>query len=218
MGGARTRSVLLSLLLGFASTASALPPPPIEASPVKALIARGDAALRVADSISAIGFYLDAVARAPRDPRGYVALGRAYLAVREPQRAREAFESGLRHTNGSEALSLGLAELYEQLGQYERALVTVRRLLPNAEDALLVQDTLARLAERRGAFTEALAARRARVTRLCAKELSERAACEQETTRVRALLLLIGGAERLSAKYCATRGASLVLSALLSCR
>jgi predicted Zn-dependent protease len=138
--------------------------------------------------------------------------------VHEPEHAREAFESGLRHSNGSEALSLGLAELYEQMGQYERALATVRRLARDADDVLLVQDTLARLAERRGAFTEALAARRARVARLCARDTSERTACDQETTRVRALTLLIGGAERLSVKQCAARGDSLVLSVLLGCR
>lgn len=217
MDRVRTGLLLLAMLLCGAPRAQALPPP-VAASPVTSLIARGDAALRAGDSISAIGFYLDAVARAPRDPRGYVALGRAYLTVREPEHAREAFESGLRHTHGSDALALGLAELYEQMGQYERALVTVRRLARGADDVLVVQDTLARLAERRGSFTEALAARRARVTLLCAPDVVDRAACDQEATRVRALMLLIGGAERLSPKQCAVRGDSLVLSVLLGCR
>jgi tetratricopeptide (TPR) repeat protein len=218
MARAHARILLLVWLLAGAVPVRALPPAPVGGSPVLQLIGRGDAALRMGDSISAIGFYRDAVSRAPRDPRGYTALGRAYLLVREPEHAREAFESGLRHTNGSEALSLGLVEVYEQLGQYERALETARALARNADDVLLVHETLARLAERRGAFTEALSARRVRRARLCAEGEPGRAACEQEQTRIRALMLLLGGAERLGRQHCATRAESVVLSALLGCR
>jgi tetratricopeptide (TPR) repeat protein len=209
-------TVLLWLLLAAAPSARALPPP--GESPLLQLIARGDAALRAGDSISAIGYYRDAVTRAPRDPRGYVALGRGYLAVKESAHAREAFESGLRHTNGSEELSLGMVEVYEQLGQTQRALETVRLLARSAYDKLLVNETRARLAERRGAFTEALAARRARRAQLCAQGESARGACELEGTRVRALLLLLGQAERLGPAHCAARAESIVLTQLLDCR
>lgn len=197
---------------------SALPPPPAGQSPVLQLIARGDTALYGGDSISAIGFYRDAVARAPRDPRGYAALGRAYLKVHEPEHAREAFESGLRHTNGSEALTLGLVEVYEQLGKSARALATARALVRGAQDVLFVNETVARLAEQSGALSEALAARRRKLARLRAAGENAVAAYDQEATRVRALLLLLGGAERLSRAHCATRTESVVLSVLLGCR
>jgi hypothetical protein len=157
------------------------------------------------------------VTRAPRDPRSYVALGRGYLAVKEPAHAREAFESGLRHTNGSVELSLGMVEVYEQLGQTQRALETVRLLARGAHDTLQVNETRAGLAERRGAFTEALAARRARRAQLCAQGESAREACELERTRVRALQLLLGQAERLGSAHCAARAESIVLAQLLGC-
>ncbi len=215
MPRART-TALLVLLLAALPSARALPPP--GQSAVVQLIARGDSALRAGDSISAIGYFRDAVTRAPRDPRGYVALGRAYLAVKEPAHAREAFESGMRHTNGSEELSLGMAEVYEQLGQFQRALETVRRVARNAADVLQVNETRARLAERSGAFTEALAARRARRAQLCAQGESAREACALEETRVRALMLMLGQAERLGPAQCAARAGSVVLAQLLSCR
>jgi tetratricopeptide (TPR) repeat protein len=209
--------LLCSLALGAAGGARALPPTPDAASPLLQLIARGDTALRRGDSISAISFYRDAVTRAPRDPRGYAALGRAYLTVREPEHAREAFESGTRHTNGSDALSLGLIETYEQLGKHEQALAVARALARTAEDVLLAQETLARLAERRAAFSEALAARRKRLAQLRAQGEERRAERDQEALRVRALVLLLGGAERLSATHCRERQKSPVLSVLMDC-
>lgn len=212
----RASLLLLSALL--CSAAAAEPIVPLSANPVLQLIARGDAAMRRGDSISAISYYRDAVGRAPRDARGYVALGQAYLAVREPEHAREALESGVRHTNGSEALSLGLVQVYEQLGKPERALATVRALALTAEDVLFVNETLARLAERSGAFTEALAARRRKLARLRADGETAHAAYEQEALHVRALMVLLGGAERLGRAQCATRRTSVVLSALLGCR
>jgi tetratricopeptide (TPR) repeat protein len=218
MGVARTCLLLGALWLGLAASAKALPPTPDGTSPLLHLIARGDAALRVGDSISAIGYYRDAVSRAPRDPRGYSALGRAYLQVHETEHAREAFESGLRHTYGSEALSFGLVEVYEQLGKYERALETARVIARVAEDVLFAHETLARLAERRGAFSEALAARRAKLTRLRADGETAKAARDQEETRIRALVLLLGAAERLTSRQCSARSGSVVLSALLGCR
>lgn len=212
----RALLVLWSLLA--CGVALAEPIVPLGASPVLQLIARGDAALRRGDSISAIGYYRDAVARAPRDVRGYVALGQAYLTVREPEHAREALESGQRHTNGSEALSLGLVQVYEQLGKPERALETARALARSSEDVLFVNETLARLAERSGALTEALAARRRKLARLRADGEVAHAAYQQEALHVRALMLLLGGAERLGRSQCATRRGSVVLSALLGCR
>ena len=224
MRSLRARLLLVSLLALPAGQAAALPPAPAE-SPLLQLIARGDTALAARDSISAIFYYREAVTRAPRDARGYTALGRAYLAVREPEHAREAFESGLRHTNGSEALSLGLVEVYEQLGQYERALTTARAIARDADDVLFVNDTLARLAERRGAYTEALAARRRKLSRLRADAREQspdgevaRALYTREETHIRALMLLIGGPERLSRQQCVARPASVVLTALLGCR
>jgi hypothetical protein len=65
------------LLAVSISNARALPPPPPPASSLTTLLARGDAALAAGDSISAIGYYRDAVGRAPRDARGYLALGHA---------------------------------------------------------------------------------------------------------------------------------------------
>jgi tetratricopeptide (TPR) repeat protein len=217
MGSARVLALSLSCFLCWAGPLSALPPPPAGQSPLLQLIARGDAALHGGDSISAIAFYRDAVSRAPRDPRGYAALGHAYLTVHEPEHAREAFESGLRHTHGSEALSLGLVEVYEQLGKHERALATARALLQGAEDVLFVSETVARLAEQSGALTEALAARRRKLARLRADGETARAAYDQEATRVRALVLLLGSAELLSRARCTTRAGSVVLAELLGC-
>src|SRR5688572_20679658 len=111
----RVSCLMLGAVLALTHTAQALPPASVT-NPLRLLVARGDAALARGDSISAIGYYHDAIHRAPRDAAGYVALGHAYLQLREPEHARESFAAGLRSTPGSEALSLGLAESYQALG------------------------------------------------------------------------------------------------------
>jgi Flp pilus assembly protein TadD len=213
------------LLLGCVSRAGALPPPPPEArwsareqaSANASLLARGDAALAAGDSISAIGYYRDAVSRAPRDARGYVALGRAYLQVREPTHALEAFEVGMRSTQGSDDLVLGLTEAYVMLGREAQALRVLRAALAHGADSDALLEALAAAAEQSGAFTEALSARRALLVRAREAGTLDAAQLRALETRVSALELLLGGAERLGRARCGEADTSDLVRALIGC-
>lgn len=181
------------------------------------LIARGDAALRAGDSITSLSLYREAVGRAPRDVSGYVALGNGYLSVNEPKNALEVFEAGVRNTRGSELLSLGLARSYGLLGMGDRALLVLRELAGEVGGSRALYEALAERAEAAGAFVEALAARRAVLSKL--EATSEVSADELRTarTRVAALSLLLGHADRLARGQCGERESSPVLAALLGC-
>jgi predicted Zn-dependent protease len=200
--------------MSIAPAGHALPPSP---GAVPGLVARGDAALARGDSISAIGYYRDAVNRAPRDTAGYAALGRAYLTLREPEHAREAFMAGLHNTRGSEELSLGLAQTYELLDDPGHALLTLRELVATGAHSQALLDKLAQLAEATGALSEALAARRALMSAAAADPGKAGEALRQAQIRVSALLLLLGPADRLSTAHCAERAGSAFLRQLSSC-
>ncbi|HEX6240086.1 MAG TPA: hypothetical protein VFZ61_04310, partial [Polyangiales bacterium] len=186
--------------------------------PLRTLIGRGDLALARGDSISAIGYYRDAINRAPRAPEGYAALGRAYLVLKEPEHARETFAWGLRNTRGSEPLALGLSDSLRALGDDQAALELLRQQLATAGGGALLLEQLALLAEAAGALTEALAARRALLRLVAADPASPAETLRQAQIRVSALQLLLGPADRLGAVHCAEREGSALLSALCGCR
>jgi predicted Zn-dependent protease len=207
---------LLCLVCCLPGAARALPPDSAE-SVMQGLLARGDIALRRGDSISAIGYYHDAIQRAPRLAAGYAALGRAYLTLREPEHARETFLWGLRSTRGSEELALGLARSREALGNPPAALATLRDQLAAFGGSSSLLEELARLAEAAGALSEALAARRALLSRALADSDSSAELLRQARLRVAALALLLGPADRLSPTHCAERKDSALLRRLIGC-
>lgn len=213
----RVSWLMLSAVLALPAVALALPPQDT-LHPVARMVARGDAALARGDSISAIGYYHDAIHRAPRDAAGYVALGRAYLTLREPEHARESFSAGLRSTPGAEALSLGLADAYEALGDAARALRVLRERVALGDASSVLLERLAERAEAEGALSEALGARRAllHIARHDAATAPE--ALRNAQIRVSALSLLLGSADRLSPAHCGERSDSALLQHLLGCR
>lgn len=199
----RPRSVavatrLLSALL-VVSVAHAQPNARVDR--VARAIARGDAHREAGDTISAVTFYREAIAVGPRRSDGYAALGALYLSLGEPARALEVYEAGTRAGVHGEALWLGYAETFEALGKPARALDTLRRWLALEPGSLAGLRALAEAAERRGAFVEALAARRALLDRLrtspFAQDPAQQRLAATEAAQVRALELLLGGAERI---------------------
>jgi tetratricopeptide (TPR) repeat protein len=183
---------------------------------VTRLLARGQASARAGDTLSALGYYRDAISAGPRRSEGYVALGELYLTLEEPVRALEVFEAGVRASQGGEPLYLGLAATLQQLGQTERALDVLRRLRGLSPSALGLR-RLAEAAEARGAFVEALATRRALLEQLTARaEPADQTEQAAERAQVRALELLLGSADRVRARS-ACSADSLVQRALARC-
>jgi hypothetical protein len=209
-------SSLLWLACSLAWPARALPPASAE-SLMQGLVARGDLALRRGDSISAIGYYHDAIQRAPRAAAGYAALGRAYLSLREPGHARETFLWGLHSTQGSEELALGLAHSYQALGLTPAALAALREQLATFGGSSTLLEELASLAETTGVLSEALAARRALLAQVRSDPAASAEQLRQAELRVAALALLIGPADRLAPMHCGERRESALLRALIGC-
>jgi tetratricopeptide (TPR) repeat protein len=159
------------------------------------LIARGRAATAAGNTLSALGYYRDAIAAAPRRDDGYVALGEAYLSLGEPARALEVLLAGSRWSVRGEALWLALHATYTALHDDVRALEALRELRRREPSSARGLSALADEAERRGLFLEALAARR---SLLASGDLEQRA-------RVRALEVLLGNADLVRARAaCAT--------------
>jgi tetratricopeptide (TPR) repeat protein len=184
------------------------------------LVARGHLLREAGDAISALAYFRDAITAAPRRPEGYQALGDLYLALDEPARALEVYESGSRWAPGGEALWLGLATALQKLGQDERALVALRRLRALHPSSLAGLAALADASEARGSFVEALAARRALLELLRGAPTSEArsAALADQSAHVRALSLLLGAADRVRTKtLCSSAERSLVRRALARC-
>ena len=213
--------VALVALLTLRPLAAAQPNATVDR--VARLVERGDAHRAIGDAVSALAFYREAIAASPRRSEGYAALGGMYLELGEPARALEVFESGVRATARGEALWLGYARTLEQLGQHARAVDTLRRFLTIEPSSRAGLRALAEGAERRGAFVEALSARRALFDQLNAAsagaangELLREVAAER--AQVRALERLLGGAERVrSRETCETADASDVARALARC-
>jgi tetratricopeptide (TPR) repeat protein len=189
---------------------------------VARMVARGQRLREAGDTLSALAYFRDAISAAPRRPEGYAALGELYLAIDEPARALEVFETGTRNVTArsaeeSEALWLGLASTLRALGQHERALGalrTLRQLAPAARGGL---EALADATEARGSFVEALATRRALVALLAAGEPEERDALLAQRARVRALEVLLGGAERVRRRGACLEDLGVVRRALARC-
>ena len=156
------------------------------------LIERGHARRAAGDVIGALGLYRDAISVAPRRSAGYVALGELYLALSEPSRALEVFESGARAAGDGEALWIGLARARDAMGKHDEARDALRTLRVRAPDAPAALSALAEAAEARGAFVEALSVRRALLARLDA----DAPAYTEARARVRALERLVGAADR----------------------
>ncbi|HEX5657748.1 MAG TPA: tetratricopeptide repeat protein [Polyangiales bacterium] len=171
------------------------------------LIARGRAAAAAGDTLSALGYFRDAIAAAPRRDDGYVALGEAYLALGEPSRALEVLLAGSRWTARGEALWLALHTTYTALHDDARALDALRELRRREPESTRGLHALADEAERRGLFLEALAARRSLAA------LTDDA---EQRARVRALELLLGNADLVRARAACT-GSSAVERALSRC-
>jgi len=175
-------------------------------------IERGDTHRNVGDSVSAVAFYRDAIAAAPRRSEGYAALGALYLTLGEPARALEVLEAGVRVGARGEALWLAYARALETLGQARRALEALRRWVELEPDSLGALRALADAAERSGAFVEALAARRALLDKLTA------GAQGPEQAQVRALERLLGAAEHVrAAAQCKEPSDSALARALARC-
>lgn len=208
---------LLCVLSGRTPERGAAQPPWPSSGSLERMIAQGQASMNAGDSISAISYLRDGVARAPRDPRGYAALGNAYLHVREPKSALEVFEAGERNTRGSLELSLGLADTYARLGKSERAISVLRQVASSGETSPALYRALAEQAETQGAFSEALAARRAVLWQLRAQHAGADDQLRDARTRVAALELVLGQADRLSHEHCAEHASSPVLRVLRGC-
>lgn len=203
----------------------ALVPWPLRAQPVGVdrvarALERGDAHRKVGDTLSALAFYRDAIAIAPRRSEGYAALGALHLKLGEPLRALEVYEAGVRNAGRGEALWLGYAEVLEAVQQPARALAALRRYLelePSSERGLRA---LAEAAARRGAFVEALATRRALLDLFTKANAHGERAQEVlvERAQVRALERVVGGAERVRGHtVCADPSAGGVARALAHC-
>jgi tetratricopeptide (TPR) repeat protein len=203
-----------------------LGPPRARAQPnpnvdrVARAIERGDAHRNVGDTVSAVAFYRDAIAVAPRRSEGYAALGALYLTLGEPARALEVLETGVRNGSRGEALWLGYARALEALGQTRRALDALRRWVELEPSSRAGLRALADAAERQGAFVEALAARRALLDQL--RESGESPPRAEELSReqlqVRALERLLGAAEHVrTAALCKEPSESEVARGLARC-
>lgn len=180
---------------------------------VSQLLARGDAARARGDSLSALGYFRDAVAAAPRRGEGYVALGSYYLELDEPLRALEVFQVGVRSAAPSQALWLGLSRAQRAVGNTRAALDALRALRDGEPSSLAGLRALASLCEEQGAFLEALSARRALLD-----QLSDEAERANERAHVRALEHLLGQAERVRRRAVCDEGEpDLVLHALARC-
>ena len=117
----------------------------------------------------------------------------------------------------SEALWLGLARCYALLGKGESALLVLRKLAAEGGGSRQLFEALAEQAEAAGAFVEALSARRAVLSKLRADDAASEDERRAADTRVAALQLLLGKADRLATGSCQGRAPSVVLGALLAC-
>ncbi|MET0286432.1 MAG: hypothetical protein ABW352_18265 [Polyangiales bacterium] len=187
--------VVLVVCVLLASVGAAAEPPTFDRA--ASLIARGRAAEDAGNTLSALGYYRDAVAAAPRRDVGYVALGEAYLRLGEPSRALEVLLSGSRWTVRGETLWLALHATYQALHDDARALDALRKLRRMEPESTRGLSALADEAEQRGAFLEALAARRS---------LLALTGAEDQRARVRALELLLGNADPVRAKLACSTG------------
>jgi tetratricopeptide (TPR) repeat protein len=183
---------------------------------VAALIARGQQRASVGDYLSAIGYFRDAIGQAPRDQRGYRALGAAYLETEQASRAVEVYEAALYACGEEPELLLALAEAQERCDRSEVALLILRRLAERSHALSRVHQLRAEIAERVGRFSEALDARRA----LLAEHLRSGAAesPRELALQVKALGLLVGEADRLNDRDACAAQATPIRRALGDCR
>jgi tetratricopeptide (TPR) repeat protein len=208
-----TFSCLLAPLGAFAQ-------PKSNVDRVARAIERGDAHRNVGDTLSAVAFYRDAIAVGPRRSEGYAALGSLYLTLGEPARALEVLETGVRNGSRGEALWLSYARALETLGQVRRALDALRHWVELEPGSLGGLRALAEAAERRGAFVEALAARRALLDQLqtSARNPQQTEQQRSEHAHVRALERLLGAAEHVrSAALCKDPSESELARGLARC-
>lgn len=95
-------------------------------------------------------------AKASQDPVGALVLGRAYLEARDPKKALEAFEAGLKKAKGDLALELGRVEARREGGDVEGALELARSLeKKNPNDAETIYELAASL-EAQGDYDAAM--------------------------------------------------------------
>ena len=139
------------------------------------------------------------------------------MHVHEPAHALEAFDVGARSTQGSDELVVGLAQACTMLGRHDRALLALRGAVALSAPSEVLLEALAESAEHAGAFTEALAARRALLARAHEAGPLDPATLSARKTGVLALELMIGSADRLNRARCNEQGAREVLWALLGC-
>ncbi len=198
------RRFIVAWLIGWSMPAGAEPPRVDRAS---LLVARGQSAAAAGDTLSALGYYRDAISAAPRRAEGYVALGEQYLALGEPSRALEVLLAGSRYTVRGEALWLALYTTYGALRDDAHALDALRKLRRMEPESLRGLSALAEQAEKRGLFLEALAARRS---------LLALTAEAEQRTRVRALELLLGNADLVRGNVACSSGTA-VERALARC-
>lgn len=166
------------------------------------------------NSVSAVAYFRDAVQTAPNDPRGYEALGRAYIDTGSLSDALAVFQSGVRRRPDVAGLWLGMADALQAAGELDQAASALRDYAARDPAHVAVQLARARIAERRGAWSEALSAYRAAVERLARD--SDIEALQGAQRRARALRVLVGDLDPVeSVRNC--RRASLVRRALARC-
>jgi tetratricopeptide (TPR) repeat protein len=200
----------LLLLTAFAAHAE---PPTVDRA--RRLLERGHSAAALGDTLSALGYYRDAISAAPRRDDGYIALGELYLALGEPARALEVLQAGMRWTIHAEALWMALFAAHQALHEDAKALDALRQLRRLEPASRRCLAALAELTEAHGAFIEALAARRGLLT-LLERDTPQAEAVREQRAHVRALELLLGGAELVRSKsQCSTESA--VERALAGC-
>lgn len=171
----------------------------------KRLIERGRSAAAAGDTLSALGYYRDAISAAPRRDDGYIALGELYLVLGEPARALEVLQAGARWTIRGEALWLALSAAHQALHEDAKALDALRQLHRLEPESQRCLSALAEQTEARGSFIEALAARRSLLT-LLERDPTQAEATREQRAHVRALEVLLGGAELVRTRSACTNG------------
>jgi len=158
--------VVLALGLFAARRPQAFAQPGVEADRARrqraqGLVEEGLQHERAGDLGSAIGYYREAVAAWPGGIVAYAQLGEGYLARGDDQDALAAFDAGLARHPDALRLLLGRAKALEDLRRLDEAAEALRRATRRTRDSTDAWRERARLAQRRGAWLEALFAWRA---------------------------------------------------------
>lgn len=107
-----------------------------------------------------VAFLERAIKLAPHDPRGYDELGRIYLELENPGKARALFEQGIKFPDASSSLYVNLSQAYRDLHEPGRALQASEQGLARMPDAAELQNSRGMSLQAVGRLEEAVAAYR----------------------------------------------------------